>query len=116
SNVPARTGVSLGRSQPHPVGEPRRDARCIVRNEMTIYEPNPDVGPTGVEFEEFADVPILDEPRPPPPRSPRHDETGVPEHVYDLLLLVRNAVDEVVRAVRCADRARAAGDEELARW
>jgi hypothetical protein len=83
---------------------------------MTIYEPNPDVGPIGAEFEEFVDVPILDDARRAPPPSRRQDETGVPDHVYDLVVLLQKAVDDVTNATRCAGDARAAGDNELARW
>jgi hypothetical protein len=83
---------------------------------MTIYEPNPDVGPIGAEFEEFVDAPILDDARRGPPPSRGQDETGVPDHVYDLVLLLQKAVDDVTLAARCASDARTADDEELAQW
>jgi hypothetical protein len=84
---------------------------------MTIYEPNRDVGPVGVEFEEFADVPLLeDDRRTPPPDPARQTETGLPNHVYDLVLLLQQAAADVVRYRAFADDARAAGDDELAQW
>jgi hypothetical protein len=43
-------------------------------------------------------------------------ETGLPNHVYDLVLLLQQAAEDVVRYEAFADDARVAGDEELADW
>jgi hypothetical protein len=43
-------------------------------------------------------------------------QTGLPNHVYDLVLLLQQAASDVVRYSAFADDARAAGDEELAEW
>lgn len=42
--------------------------------------------------------------------------TGLPNHVYDLVLLLQQAAEDVVRYEAFADDARKAGDDELARW
>ena len=42
--------------------------------------------------------------------------TGLPDHVYDLVLLLQQAAEDVVRYEAFADDAREAGDDELARW
>jgi hypothetical protein len=42
--------------------------------------------------------------------------TGLPNHVYDLVLLLQQAASDVVRYTAFADDARAAGDGELADW
>lgn len=42
--------------------------------------------------------------------------TGLPNHVYDLVLLLQQAAEDVVRYEAFADDAREAGDDELARW
>lgn len=81
---------------------------------MTIYEPNPDVRPVGVEFEEFADVPILAEDRPPPPIS--DEDTPLPNHLYALVSMLHQARADVARHTAFESEARAAGDAELADW
>jgi hypothetical protein len=42
--------------------------------------------------------------------------TGLPNHVYDLVLLLQQAASDVVRYSAFADDARAAGDDEMAAW
>jgi hypothetical protein len=42
--------------------------------------------------------------------------TGLPDHVYDLVLLLQQAAEDVVRYTAFALDARAAGDDELAAW
>jgi hypothetical protein len=42
--------------------------------------------------------------------------TGLPNHVYDLVLLLQQAASDVVRYSAFADDARAAGDDEMADW
>jgi hypothetical protein len=42
--------------------------------------------------------------------------TGLPDHVYDLVLLLQQAAEDVVRYTAFAVDARAAGDDELAAW
>jgi hypothetical protein len=42
--------------------------------------------------------------------------TGLPNHVYDLVLLLQQAAEDVVRYEAFAGDAREAGDDELARW
>jgi hypothetical protein len=83
---------------------------------MTIYEPNPEVRPIGVEFEEFVDTPILEDEHRRPPDPARNAETGLPNHVYDLALLLQQAAEDVVRYSAFAHDARAAGDDEFAQW
>ena len=46
----------------------------------------------------------------------KHTPTGLPNHVYDLVLLLQQAASDVVRYAAFADDARAAGDDELASW
>ena len=43
-------------------------------------------------------------------------ETGLPNHVYDLVLLLQQAAADVVRYSAFAADARAAGDGEFADW
>lgn len=43
-------------------------------------------------------------------------ETGLPDHVYDLVLLLQQAASDVVRYSAFAEDARAAGDHELVEW
>ena len=43
-------------------------------------------------------------------------DTGLPHHVYDLVLLLQQAAEDVVRYSAFAGDARAAGDEEFAAW
>ena len=40
--------------------------------------------------------------------------TGLPNHVYDMVLLLQQAASDVVRYSAFADDARAAGDQEFA--
>jgi hypothetical protein len=42
--------------------------------------------------------------------------TGLPDHVYDLVLLLQQAASDVVRYAAFASDARQAGDTELAAW
>ena len=42
--------------------------------------------------------------------------TGLPDHVYDLVLLLQQAASDVVRYEAFAADAKAAGDMELAEW
>ena len=42
--------------------------------------------------------------------------TGLPNHVYDLVLLLQQAASDVVRYEAFAEDARAAGDDEMADW
>lgn len=42
--------------------------------------------------------------------------TGVADHVYDLVLLMQQACEDVVRYERFAEDADRAGDEELSHW
>ncbi len=42
--------------------------------------------------------------------------TGLPDHVYDLVLLLQQAASDVLRYEAFAADARAAGDMELAEW
>ena len=83
---------------------------------MTIYEPNPEVRPIGAEFEEFVDTPIIEDADRRPPDPAKHTETGLPNHVYDLVLVLQQAAEDVVRYTAFADAARGAGDDELAQW
>jgi len=48
--------------------------------------------------------------------EPRDTRTGLPDHVYDLVLLLQQAASDVVRYTAFADDARAAGDDEMAAW
>ena len=43
-------------------------------------------------------------------------DTGLANHVYDLVLLLQQAASDVVRYEAFAADARAAGDDELAEW
>ena len=51
-----------------------------------------------------------------PVRSEPPIETGLPDHVYDLVLLLQQAASDVVRYERFAEDATGASDEELASW
>lgn len=42
--------------------------------------------------------------------------TGVADHVYDLVLLMQQACEDVVRYERFAEDADRAGDEDLSDW
>jgi rubrerythrin len=42
--------------------------------------------------------------------------TGVADHVYDLVLLMQQACEDVVRYERFAEDAEQAGDKELSEW
>jgi hypothetical protein len=42
---------------------------------MTIYEPNPEVRPTGAEIDEFVDVPEQETVLPPKPDRPSQEAT-----------------------------------------
>jgi hypothetical protein len=42
--------------------------------------------------------------------------TGLPNHVYDLVLLLQQAASDVVRYSAFADDAREADDDEMAEW
>jgi len=46
----------------------------------------------------------------------RDTATGLPNHVYDLVLLLQQAASDVVRYTAFAVDARSAGDEEMASW
>lgn len=48
--------------------------------------------------------------------SGRGIPTGVADHVYDLVLLMQQACEDIVRYERFAEDAEAAGDKELAGW
>jgi len=54
------------------------------------------------------------EPEPSGTRAPVH--TGLPDHVYDVVLLLQQAASDVVRYERFAEDADHAGDRELANW
>ncbi len=43
-------------------------------------------------------------------------DTGLPNEVYDLVLVLQQAAADAVRYTTFADDARAAGDEELSVW
>jgi hypothetical protein len=43
-------------------------------------------------------------------------DTGVADHVYDLVLLMQQACEDVVRYEKFRDDAQRAGDHELAHW
>ncbi|MEO7572038.1 MAG: hypothetical protein ABIX10_06335 [Acidimicrobiales bacterium] len=43
-------------------------------------------------------------------------ETGLPDHLYDLVLLLQQAASDVVRYRAFAEDARGADDQELADW
>ena len=43
-------------------------------------------------------------------------ETGLPDHIYDLVLLLQQAASDVVRYTAFAEDARGADDDELAAW
>jgi hypothetical protein len=47
---------------------------------------------------------------------PKDTSTGLPNHVYDLVLLLQQAASDVVRYTAFAQDARDAGDAELADW
>lgn len=53
---------------------------------------------------------------PPTPEPARQTETGLPNHVYDLVLLLQQACEDVVRYSEFRADAEAAGDDELAAW
>jgi hypothetical protein len=42
--------------------------------------------------------------------------TGLPNHVYDLVLLLQQAASDVVRYEAFAEDAKAAGDDEMVDW
>ena len=48
--------------------------------------------------------------------SARNTDTGLPNHVYDLVLLLQQACEDVVRYEDFSADADAAGDTELAAW
>lgn len=53
----------------------------------------------------------------PPTQDPaRRVGTGLPNHVYDLVLLLQQACEDVVRYSEFRADAEAAGDDELASW
>jgi hypothetical protein len=47
------------------------------------------------------------------PEDPGPTPTGVPDHVYDVVLVLQQALADCYRYQRFADDARAAGDPEL---
>jgi hypothetical protein len=46
----------------------------------------------------------------------KRTETGLPNHVYDLVLLLQQAAEDTVRYEAFAADARSAGDDEMADW
>ncbi len=48
--------------------------------------------------------------------EPTKTATGLPDHVYDLVLLLQQAASDVVRYTAFARDARTAGDDEMAEW
>jgi len=48
--------------------------------------------------------------------EPTDPRTGLPDHVYDLVLLLQQAASDVVRYAAFAGDARQTGDDELADW
>ena len=52
----------------------------------------------------------------PAPERAARIETGLPDHVYDLVLLLQQAASDVVRYERFAEDADRARDDELATW
>jgi hypothetical protein len=46
----------------------------------------------------------------------KRTETGLPNHVYDLVLLLQQAAEDTVRYEAFAEDARSAGDDEMADW
>ena len=50
------------------------------------------------------------------PTYARRVDTGVPNHVYDLVLLLQQACEDVIRYSAFAEDADEAGDEELSSW
>ncbi len=48
--------------------------------------------------------------------APTETTTGLPNHVYDLVLLLQQAASDVVRYTAFAGDARSAGDDEMAEW
>jgi hypothetical protein len=44
------------------------------------------------------------------------EETGLPNHVYNLVVLLQQGAEDTVRYEAFAEDARAAGDDELATW
>jgi predicted NBD/HSP70 family sugar kinase len=49
-------------------------------------------------------------------RHAKQTPTGLPNHVYDLVLLLQQAAEDVVRYTGFSADARAAGDDEFADW
>jgi len=50
------------------------------------------------------------------PTTAKRTDTGLPNHVYDLVVLLQQASEDVVRYEAFAADARAAGDGEMADW
>ena len=50
------------------------------------------------------------------PTTARKVDTGLPNHVYDLVLLLQQACEDVIRYEAFADDADEAGDTELSGW
>jgi len=50
------------------------------------------------------------------PSPAKRTDTGLPNHVYDLVVLLQQASEDVVRYEAFAEDARTAGDEEMAGW
>jgi hypothetical protein len=48
--------------------------------------------------------------------DPDRLRSGLPDHVYDLVVLLQQAAEDVVRYERFADDARLAADHEFADW
>jgi hypothetical protein len=44
------------------------------------------------------------------------EDTGLPNHIYNLVVLLQQAAEDTVRYEAFAEDARAAGDDELATW
>jgi len=44
------------------------------------------------------------------------EDTGLPNHVYNLVVLLQQAAEDTVRYEAFAEDARAAGDDEFASW
>ena len=50
------------------------------------------------------------------PSPAKRTETGLPNHVYDLVVLLQQASEDVVRYEAFAEDARLAGDHEMVDW
>ncbi len=48
--------------------------------------------------------------------DPVATRTGLPDHVYDLVLLLQQAASDVVRYTAFASDAEEAGDDEMKQW